>query len=165
MLSQTGEYALRAVLFLARESAGGPVRVDDVAAGLDVPRNYLSKILHTLARSGLLDSTRGPHGGFELAVPASGLSLARVVEEFDPPPDRSGCLLGREACRDDDPCAAHDRWKAVADSVRLFFEETTVADLAGPDAVAVDPPAVRSDDDDDPSGPEPVSPSTESTVG
>jgi Rrf2 family protein len=131
MVSQTAEYALRAVLHLARESGEAPVRVDDVAEALGVPRNYLSKILHVLARSGVLASTRGPHGGFQLAGPPEALSLADVVGEFDPIRSRASCLLGRTECSEADPCAAHHRWKEVSHTVRMFFEGTTVADLAG----------------------------------
>lgn len=131
MLSQTAEYALRAVLHLAREGTDGPVRVDDIAQALDVPRNYLSKILHVLARSGVLTSTRGPHGGFELAGPATDMTLSDVVEEFDALDERATCLLGRSRCDERSPCPAHRRWVEVSETVRGFFRETTVAELAG----------------------------------
>lgn len=131
MLSQTAEYALRAVLHLAREGSEGPVRVDDIARALDVPRNYLSKILHVLARAGLLASTRGPHGGFELASSPSELTLADVVEEFDALQERGACLLGRDRCDDRNPCPAHHRWTEVSETVLDFFRNTTVAELAG----------------------------------
>lgn len=140
MLSQTSEYALRAILHLSREGGSDPVRVDDVAEALQVPRNYLSKILHVLAREGILESTRGPHGGFRLARPAEGLSLAEVVAHFQPdllaPGER--CLLGRPRCLDSDPCAAHDTWKEISESIRSFFLETTVEDLAPPDEEALE---------------------------
>lgn len=129
ILSQTAVYALQATLCLAARSSEERVRVDDVAEALDLPRNYLSKILHTLAREGVLSSARGPGGGFALAHPASDLTLAAVIEHFDGLPDASGCLLGRPECSDLDPCAAHARWKSVAHSVREFFAETTIADL------------------------------------
>ena len=67
MLSRTSQYALRAILYLADQPVERSVRAIDVAENLDVPANYLSKILHTLARSGLLISERGPRGGFRLA--------------------------------------------------------------------------------------------------
>jgi Rrf2 family protein len=104
--------------------------VDDLAAQLSVPRNYLSKILHSLARAGVLVSSRGPHGGFELARPAQELSLAEVVGAFDELAEEPGCLLGRAACSDRDPCAAHQRWKSVAQSVNRFFSETSIGDLS-----------------------------------
>jgi Rrf2 family protein len=128
-LPQTAEYALRAVLYIAAAPGGEPVRVGDIARTLGVPQNYLSKTLHQLARAGLLDSWRGPRGGFRLAVPPEELTLARVTGPFGTGME-NGCLLGRSECRDDRACAAHARWKAVAEQMRDFFVETTVADLA-----------------------------------
>jgi Rrf2 family protein len=127
MLTNTAEYALRAVLYLARSGEPEPVRVDTVAADLQIPRNYLSKVMHVLARHGLLRSIRGPSGGFMLARPASEITLAQVIEHFDPLEDR--CVLMQRRCNDRDPCIAHHRWKQVAVQLRSFFRETTVDDL------------------------------------
>lgn len=129
MLSQTAEYALRSVLYLAGHEDEALVPVDRISADLDLPRNYLSKILHALAKRGLLTSTRGPHGGFALAVPADELSLLAVIEPFDAMEERRQCLLGRSRCSDQAPCPAHARWKDVAERVGTFFRETTVEDL------------------------------------
>lgn len=138
MLSQTAEYALRAAVHLAERHGTGPIRVDDIASELDVPRNYLSKILHILAKAELLRSTRGPNGGFELAEPPAKTPLIEVVRHFDPAlaSEGSACLLGREACRDDDPCAAHDRWGAVRTQVQSFFQNTTLGNLVRREPVA-----------------------------
>jgi Rrf2 family iron-sulfur cluster assembly transcriptional regulator len=104
------------------------VRVSEVAEALSVPRNYLSKTLHQLARAGILESSRGPRGGFRLATSPADLTLARVVGPFLPAEGRA-CVLGRARCSDAAPCAAHGRWKLVAERMRTFFGETTVADL------------------------------------
>jgi Rrf2 family protein len=130
ILSQTAVYALKAVLYLAEAEGEELARVEDIAKALNVPRNYLSKILHTLARAGLLSSTRGPRGGFRLGVDASKLTLQRVIDPFDEVVGRSGCLLGRPRCSDANPCAAHARWKDLSASVKTFFSETTVEDLS-----------------------------------
>ena len=79
MLSQTAEYALRAVLHIAAVGTERPVAVGEIAQALDVPRNYLSKTLHQLVRAGILTSTRGPTGGFQLAMPAESLTLQRIA--------------------------------------------------------------------------------------
>ncbi len=129
ILSQTAVYALRAVIHLAESEGDALVRVDDMAEALDVPRNYLSKILHTLARGGMLRSTRGPGGGFRLAVPAGKLRLLDIVSNFDDMGERRTCLLGRSRCSDENPCAVHTRWQDASREVRSFFRETTVADL------------------------------------
>lgn len=129
MLSQTAEYALRAVLHLAADGTGQPVRVNEMAPKLGIPRNYLSKILHLLARDGVLASVRGKHGGFRLAVAPERLMLYRVVAPFDRFDDRRRCLLGQPVCSAHTACPAHQRWKDVAERVESFFRETTVADL------------------------------------
>jgi Rrf2 family iron-sulfur cluster assembly transcriptional regulator len=130
ILSQTAVYALRATLCLASHGPSARIRVDDIAEQLSVPRNYLSKILHSLARGGVLTSSRGPGGGFQLARPARDLMLSEVVEQFDELPTESGCLLGRNACSEQDPCAAHHRWKNVSSVVDEFFRETSIGDLS-----------------------------------
>ena len=129
MISKTAEYALRAVLFIARQSDHGPVRANELAKVLGVPANYLSKILHTLARAGLLTSGRGPRGGFQLAKPAEEAFLADVLEALDPSLLRSDCLLGNPACTDEDPCAVHHQWKDLRDPICEFFRKTTVASV------------------------------------
>lgn len=129
MLSSTGAYALRAMIHLACHEGEGPVRVDDVAAALDVPRNYLSKVMHTLVKDGVLRSSRGPAGGFELAVPAAELTLSRVLEPFDRIDGRRSCLLGQGECDEANPCALHTRWKGVAGEVASFFRDTVLEDV------------------------------------
>ncbi len=129
ILSQTSVYALKAVMHLAEAAPDGPVRVEDIAAALDVPRNYLSKILAGLARAGVVSSTRGPGGGFTLALDPSGLALAQVIDPFDDIAQEARCFLGRERCSDDRPCAAHAHWRAVAASVTDFLRGTTIDDL------------------------------------
>jgi len=130
ILSQTAVYSLNAVLHLAEAPPGEPVRVEDMAAALDVPRNYLSKVLHVLAREGLLTSVRGPRGGFSLARDPADILLADVILHFDDIATASGCLLGRARCSDQTPCAAHARWRGVAEEVRAFLNQTTVGDLS-----------------------------------
>ena len=128
MLSQTSQYALRTVLQLARLPEGARGSAVDLARQVGVPRNYLSKTLHQLARAGVVAGTRGKHGGFVLARPAHRIKLAEIVAPFQDVGERS-CLLGRPACSDARPCPAHGHWKAVAEHVAGFFSRTTVADL------------------------------------
>jgi len=131
MLSQTAEYALRAVLAVAEAGSEQPVGAARLAAKLGIPQNYLSKTLHQLARAGVLESTRGKAGGFRLARPAGKISLLEVVSPFDDVTGRRTCLMGQPVCSDHNSCAAHERWKEVAERTAEFFKETSVADLAG----------------------------------
>ena len=153
LLSQTAEYALRAVIHLADRARGRPgewVRVSEVAAATGVPQNYLSKTLNQLARAGILASTRGPAGGFRLAVPAGELTLDRVTGVFaDSHPAR--CLLGTGACGENPGCPVHGRWKPVATCVAAFFATTTIADVT--DVVFMVTPGAEGPPGDQPSPP------------
>ena len=129
-ISGTTQYAFRAVLYVAEHGAAEPVRVDAIAAALNVPRNYLSKTLHTLARAGILRSGRGPRGGFQLASAPGDISLSSVAAPFDNIGARS-CLLGRTSCGWKNPCSVHPRWESVSSALQAFFRDTTIADLLG----------------------------------
>lgn len=127
-LPQTAVYALRAVHRIAEEPDGAPVRVTDIASSLRVPRNYLSKTLHLLAREGVLRSSRGPGGGFQLVKPPQHVTLSEVVQPFLPLEGRA-CILGRGSCNDRSPCAAHVPWKQVKAEINGFFGQTTIDTL------------------------------------
>ncbi len=135
MLSSTAEYALRAVLYVARQAPDRPVRVSEAAEALGLPQNYLSKILHELAKSGVLASTRGKHGGFRLRRPARQLTLRAIVSRFEPVEGRRSCLLGQARCSDRHACVVHWRWKALSDQLARFFHDTTVAELLSGEAL------------------------------
>ncbi len=131
MLSQTAEYALRAVLYLADRPRGRPVRVEEIGAALGIPANYLSKTLAALVRTGVLGSLRGRRGGFRLAVAPESLPLMLVVAPFDDIGSRRHCLLGNRECSDRGACSAHHAWKETSERVARFFRATTVADIRG----------------------------------
>jgi Rrf2 family protein len=120
----------------------GPIKLERIASSLGVPRNYLSKTLHQLARAGILDSGRGPQGGFRLAHPPESLRLADVVAPFEPTRLARRCLLGTGECSDATPCAAHERWKVISGPMHAFFQETTVLDLFQGTASAPTVPSV-----------------------
>ena len=129
LISKTAEYGLRAVLHIASHDTEVPVRAHEIAQALGVPANYLSKILHNLARAGILISGRGPRGGFRLAQSPEELRLADVIEPLDPEMLQLSCLLGNAQCSDHASCAVHHRWKQVREPVMAFFEGTTLADV------------------------------------
>ncbi len=130
MISQTSEYALRAVVYLAERGDDLPVRVETIGAALGIPANYLSKTLNVLVRAKVVASMRGPTGGFRLAVRPDKLMLLKVVEPFDPMLQRRQCLLGKSECSDRTACHAHHAWKQTSETVTHFFRTTTVADIA-----------------------------------
>lgn len=129
MLSQTAEYALRAVLHLAARPSDEPVGAADVAAQLEIPERYLARVLKSLAEAGILTSTRGAHGGFTLARHPGEIRLGAVIAPFDAVGEKPQCLLRDQVCNAGRPCIAHHRWQGAARQIRDFFQETTVAEL------------------------------------
>jgi Rrf2 family transcriptional regulator, iron-sulfur cluster assembly transcription factor len=129
VLSSTSDYAIRALLFLARDPVGRVRRADEIADATGAPRNYLAKTLNALAKAGIVSSARGPQGGFVLACDPAALSLARVVDCFDEPRPQRRCLLGTAPCDPAHPCSAHDRWTAITRERRDPLLSTTIADL------------------------------------
>jgi len=129
VFSTTSDYALRAILVLARAYGVRRMRADEIADAIAAPRNYLGKTLNALAKAGLLTSTRGPQGGFALAMAPEALSVARVIDCFDEPVPQTRCLLGTAPCDRARPCAAHHRWTAIANARRAPLATTTVGDL------------------------------------
>jgi Rrf2 family protein len=134
MFSDTAEYALRAVVYLAQHHGSGPRPAAEIAERLQVPANYLSKILHALARAEVVQSSRGKRGGFELSRRPRDITLLSVVSVFDSIDARRQCLLGREECSDARACPVHARWGKLGEEVARFVRETTFADLKNPPA-------------------------------
>ncbi len=130
MISQTSEYALRIMAFLAQQPRDTLVPAVAMEGKVRVPANYRGKILNQLTRAGLLESTRGRTGGFRLARPAARIALIDVVAPFEPVTSVRTCVLGSERCRDSKPCAAHDRWRRAGAARDEFLRGTTVADVA-----------------------------------
>jgi len=129
VLSHTSDYALRAALLLARQDGPRPLRADEIADAIGAPRNYLAKTLNALAKAGIVNSARGPMGGFTLAVEPAKLTLARVIDCFDEPRPQTRCMLGAGPCDRAHPCAAHHRWTAITSARREPLATTTLADM------------------------------------
>ena len=129
MVSHTADYALRAVLLLARDGEERAVPADEIAALTGAPRSYMAKVLNAVAKSGLIRGTRGPAGGFVLAFPASEITLGRIIDLFDTAPQNPRCMLGDGPCDQAHPCQVHSTWQAVSTARRLPLLTTTVADL------------------------------------
>lgn len=127
MLSRTSRYALLALYTIAR--SGGQATAREISRQAGVPVNYLSKILHTLTREGILQSARGLGGGFQLARAPEAIPLIDIVRVFEDRNFFARCLLGGETCPEGRVCVAHDLWAPIVEETRRFFETTTLADL------------------------------------
>ncbi|RIK78476.1 MAG: transcriptional regulator [Planctomycetota bacterium] len=127
MLSQTVEYALRAVVFLAAESPNART-TDEIAAKTLVPKAYLSKVLQGLVRGGIVRSRRGVGGGVTLADPPSKVTILDVVNAVEPIARIRSCPLGIVA-HGARLCPLHKRLDAALASVEEAFARTTLAEV------------------------------------
>ena len=126
-VSDKGNAAVHALALAA--AGGGRVTAADCAAELGVSPSYLAKVLQVLVRGGLLESTRGAAGGFELAREASGISCLEVIELLEGPLPRRECLFGKSVCAKGG-CALKVMCERVGKSVRSALESTSIAALA-----------------------------------
>src|SRR6188474_2145719 len=129
--SPTCQHALRALIYLADKSAPGPVLVREIAEAADVPHPSLAKILHALRGRGLVKSTKGPGGGYQLARPGSQMRVVDVIEAVDGRVELADvCVLGLDTCSDDAPCALHDVWKLFRNHYADTLSRMTLDDAA-----------------------------------
>lgn len=126
MITQTAEYALRAIVFLADQKR--PRTTAEIAETTQVPAGYLAKVLQSLVRSGLVTSRRGFNGGFTLAHDPRKLSILSVVQAVDPIERVTACPLGITS-HGPRLCPLHDRLDQAAAMVEKAFGDTKVADL------------------------------------
>lgn len=127
-MTRSGEYALRAVVFLASHQDDWPIPGREIANGSRVPAKYLQKILGDLTRCGALESSPGRTGGFRLRRASGRISILEVVAPFERFRARTR-PFGHKVCSDRTPCKAHHKWKRVVETEQRFFRETTVEDV------------------------------------
>lgn len=129
MISQTTEYALRAVVYLAQHPHESWT-TRQIAAATRVPAGYLSKVLQGLSRCGLISSQRGRHGGFQLTHDPASLTVLEVVNAVEPIRRINSCPL-KLGTHDAGLCPLHKRLDETIEAVERKFGSTTVLELLG----------------------------------
>jgi Rrf2 family transcriptional regulator, nitric oxide-sensitive transcriptional repressor len=127
MISQSAEYALRAVVFLAA-SPGSPQTTQQISSAASVTPAYLAKIMHALTRSGIVSSQRGLHGGFVLAREPSDLTALEVIRIVDPSRRVTECPLGLSS-HGPGLCKLHRKLDYAISLVEQALQETRIVDL------------------------------------
>lgn len=126
MISQTAEYALRAIVCLANE--GVPCTTAFLSEATQTPAGYLAKVMQSLCRAGLVKSRPGLNGGFTLKRPPEELTILEIVGAVDPIRRYHECPLGLLR-HGRNLCPLHSRLDKAAELVEQSFRDTTVADL------------------------------------
>jgi Rrf2 family transcriptional regulator, cysteine metabolism repressor len=142
--STKGEYGVRLMVQLGRHYGQGPASLAEIAAEEDLPRAYLEQLVMSLRDAGLVVSTRGAHGGYELARQPGEIKMSEVLRALEGP-------IAPMICATDDPehatlcdrsarCTVNLLWVRVRDAIAGALDGMTVADLVPPRIVNVDGP-------------------------
>ena len=131
MLSNTSKYAIRAVIYLALYSSPEKkIGIRKISGELGIPTPFLGKILQMLAKQQILNSTKGPNGGFNLKKPAFDITLMEIVEIIDGGDSFNKCVIRTETCSHDAPCSMHDKIAPLRKQIKSVFMNETIADLS-----------------------------------
>lgn len=134
MLSNTCKYGVRAVLLIASKPvSNGKIGLKTIASELSIPQPFLAKILQVLSKNRILDSAKGPHGGFSLMRPATEITLMDIVRAIDGDEFFDSCLLTGEKCNYYEPskgvCLLHNDLRKEKVRLTRFFSGKSIDSL------------------------------------
>jgi Rrf2 family protein len=125
IFSKKCEYGLQAVLYLSTIEDTRSASADEISKKLNIPKEFVSKILQSLALKKIVGSKKGNSGGFFLGKPASQIKLIEIVEAIDGLSLFQSCVLGFPDCSPDNPCPVHNKWgKLRNDAYNMLTTET-----------------------------------------
>jgi len=129
MLSKTAKYAIRATAYIGYKGSNEKiVSIKEIIEDLDIPTAFLKKILQDLSKHKLLDSFKGPNGGFKLSRKPKDISLFDIVTVVDGPESYSSCILGRRDCNDHSvhQCFLHEEYFEIKMEWAKFLKRGTL---------------------------------------
>lgn len=133
-LTTKGRYAVTAMLDLALHYDRGAVTLADIARRQGISLSYLEQLFARLRRHGLVDSTRGPGGGYNLAKDPEQISIAQIIVVINENIDATRCG-GERNCDDDEICLTHSLWEKLSERIYEFLDGITLADLVARERV------------------------------
>lgn len=128
-LSTKGQYAVRAMVDLAYYSQDKPVTLHDIAEREDISINYLEQLFAKLRRNSIVNSVRGPGGGYVLAKKAEDIKIGEIVEAVEESLAPVACVEGDSGCSRIDKCVTFKLWKGLGERIRGFLNSMTIKDL------------------------------------
>ena len=127
-LTTKGRYAVTAMLDLALRYDKGAVTLADIAKRQGISLSYLEQLFAKLRRSGLVDSVRGPGGGYNLAMEPNKISVAKIIVAINENIDATRCG-GEKNCHGDETCLTHQLWEDLSTRIHEFLNGITLGDL------------------------------------
>jgi Rrf2 family transcriptional regulator, iron-sulfur cluster assembly transcription factor len=128
-MTTKGRYAVTALLDLTLHDSEGPVNLADISRRQDISLTYLEQLFSKMKRHGLIESARGPGGGYRLAQNADDITIAKIIFSVDEPVDVTRCG-GKQNCQADERCLTHDLWLELNLHISDFLNNMTLANLA-----------------------------------
>jgi Rrf2 family protein len=130
LVTRAADYAVRVMIHLATTPPGERISLPNLAESTNTPNSFLSKILQTLARAGLIVSWRGNEGGFEILPSGREATVRAVIEAIDGPMFLNVCVTTGKGCDRRKRCPAHSLWREAQDQVVTLLDSASIADLA-----------------------------------
>jgi Rrf2 family iron-sulfur cluster assembly transcriptional regulator len=127
-LTTKGRFAVTAMLDLALRGGKSPVTLAGISERQDISLSYLEQLFSRLRRHELVESVRGPGGGYYLARTLGNISVADIIRAVDEPIDATHCG-GKENCHDDHRCLTHDLWMGLNAHIYDYLDNVTLATL------------------------------------
>jgi len=127
-LTTKGRFAVTAMLDLALRGGNGPVTLAGISRRQHISLSYLEQLFGKLRRHALVDSVRGPGGGYTLARETDKVSVADIIIAVDEPLDATQCG-GRENCQDEQRCMTHDLWSTLNDKMYEYLHAVKLSEL------------------------------------
>jgi Rrf2 family iron-sulfur cluster assembly transcriptional regulator len=127
-LTTKGRFAVTAMIDVALNNGKGPVTLAGVSDRQKISLSYLEQLFGKLRRHGLVDSVRGPGGGYNLARNPGTVSVAEIILAVDEPIDATQCG-GRENCHDEGRCMTHELWSSLNDHIFTYLRSVTLEQL------------------------------------
>lgn len=130
-ISTRGRYAVRAMIDLALHDGESPIQRQDIALRQDISIHYLEQLLVRMRKAGLVESTRGPGGGYRLARSPDRIRISDIILVVEGPIALAPCLDDSEdpPCTRMPECVAHRLWRDVAEQIEIALRGVTLADL------------------------------------
>ncbi|WP_301103153.1 Fe-S cluster assembly transcriptional regulator IscR [Propionivibrio sp.] len=127
-LTTKGRFAVTAMIDLALRSGDGPVTLAGISERQKISLSYLEQLFGKLRRHSLVDSVRGPGGGYCLARPGSKITVSDIVRAVDEQLDATQCG-GKENCRDEERCMTHELWATLNFKMYEYLTSVSLSDL------------------------------------
>lgn len=127
-LTTKGRFAVTAMVDLAMRQGGGPVTLAEISERQKISLSYLEQLFGKLRRRALVDSVRGPGGGYRLTKGMPDMSVADIILAVDEPIDATQCG-GKENCHDDQKCITHDLWANLNQHIFDYLGSVTLRQL------------------------------------